>query len=202
MMRRTLFVLFTSVLLLPGIAAAQDAPRFALVMGYPAELGVLVRVTDRLAIRPELTWTHGTTETVTTSTIFVGTTVTSTSVTTTSTSNTIGSGVSGLIYVMKRDSLRTYLVPRFGYSRTSNSTDLPISPIAVAPSSTTTSSYGVSGALGAEGALAKHFGVFGEIGVGYQHSTLDFAGTAIPRGATNSTTGIRSGVGVMLFFGS
>src|SRR5262249_4321639 len=187
---------------LPGIAAAQDAPRFALVMGYPAELGVLVRVTDRLAIRPELTWTHGTTETVTTSTIFVGTTVTSTSVTTTSTSNTIGSGVSGLIYVMKRDSLRTYLVPRFGYSRTSNSTDLPISPIAVAPSSTTTSSYGVSGALGAEYALAKHFGVFGEIGVGYQHSTLDFAGTAIPRSPTNRTTGIRSGDGLSLLFAS
>jgi len=74
-------------LLLPAVAAAQDTPRIGLVMGYPAQVGVLWTVAARLAIRPEVNWTRTTTETVSTATVFNGTGVTTTSVTTTSHSN-------------------------------------------------------------------------------------------------------------------
>jgi hypothetical protein len=203
-MRRILFVLVTTLVLLPRAAAAQDTPRFGIVMGYPAQVGFLWSIGDRLAIRPELNWTHSTTETTTISTIFNVTGVTTNTVTTTSTSNAIGSGVSALIYVTTHEGLRTYVTPRFAYSRATSTTDLGISlPVGVPrPTGSTTSSYNVSGSFGAQYSVAKHFGLFGEVGVAFTRNTLS-PGTPIAAAeATNRTTGLRSGAGVILFFGS
>ncbi|HKB14139.1 MAG TPA: hypothetical protein VKD69_25920 [Vicinamibacterales bacterium] len=202
-MRRMLIVLI-AVLLLPRCAAAQDTPRFGVAMGYPAEVGVLWTVSDRLAVRPELNWTRTTTETTTIQTIFsVNGGVTTNSVTTKTTTMTTGTGVSALIYVARREALRTYLVPRFSYARGSSDTDPGLSlPVGVTPTSTTTSSYGASGAIGAQYAVATHFGIFGELGIAYTRNTLSFSPSSLPRDAKNTTTGIRSGVGVILFFGS
>ena len=94
-MRLALFIVTVSVLA-PSAAAAQDSPRFGIVMAYPAEAGVLWRVADRVALRPEFNWTHATTESTGTSTVFTGTGVTTTTVTTTTSSNGAGYGVSGL----------------------------------------------------------------------------------------------------------
>jgi hypothetical protein len=196
----------TTALLLPRAAAAQDTPRFGVVMGYPAQVGVVWTIADRIAIRPELNWTRSTIESTATSTIFNGAGVTTTSVTTTSDSNAIGTGVTALIYVSKRDALRTYVAPRVTYSHTTTSNDLAVLlPNLVPPSTeTTTTTYTVSGSLGAQYTAAKHFGIFGELGVQYGRNTLS-PPSSLPLGrgdARQTSTGLRSGAGVILYFGS
>ena len=201
-MRPPLFIVLTA-LLLPRAAAAQNQPPFGIVMGYPAQVGVLWRIVDRIAIRPEENWTRSTVESVSTATVFNGTGVTTTSVTTTSDANAIGSGVTALIYVSSRDALRTYVAPRLAYSRAATTNDLsaPLTSVVSTPIETTASIYTVSGSLGAQYTMARHFGIFGEVGVQYSRSTISPNGLA--RSETKQTsTGLRSGAGVILFFGS
>jgi hypothetical protein len=201
-MRRTLFILVVGFALRPGVSAAQDTPRFGIVMGYPAQVGVVWTIADRFAIRPELNWTHSTTETTSVATIFNGTGVTTNTVTNTTESNTIGTGVSALIYVSTRENLRTYVSPRFAYSRLTSSVNPSASlggvPVSISP---TTSNYTVSGSLGAQYNAAKHFGIFGEVGLSYGRSTLS-VGLSLVGDNKNRTTGLRSGAGVILFLGS
>src|SRR5262245_14690443 len=94
-------------------AGAQDSPRVGITMGYPASIGVLWHISDRVAVRPEFSFT----------------------VTDSSSESLIndeanfwslGTGVSVLFYSSLTDNLRTYVAPRFSYSRTSggsNNTD-------------------------------------------------------------------------------
>src|SRR5262249_58593869 len=127
---------------------------------------VLWTVADRLAIRPEVNWTRTTTESVTTSTIFNGTVLSTTSITTTSETNAVGGGASALIYIHTRDALRTYVTPRFTYTRTTNTNDLSgLAANVVPPSEATTSTYTVAGSIDTQYSIAKHFGIFGELGL-------------------------------------
>ncbi|HJZ78164.1 MAG TPA: hypothetical protein VKE51_40835 [Vicinamibacterales bacterium] len=204
-MRRTLFILIIGLFVWPRGAAAQSTPRFGIVMGYPAQVGVLWTLADRIAIRPELNWTHSSTETTTVQTIFNVTGLTTNAVTTTTETNTIGPGVSALIYVSTHEGLRIYVVPRFAYSRATSSTNLTVSlpPGVPAPSGTTkTSNYNISGSLGAQYSVAKHFGLFGEVGLAFGRTTLSPPSSLISTDATNRTIGLRSGAGVILFLGS
>jgi hypothetical protein len=203
-MRLALLVMTVSFVA-PCVAAAQDPPRFGIVMAYPAQAGVLWKVTDRVAVRPEFNWTHSTIESTGTSTVFTGTGVTTTTVTTTTSTNGTGYGVSGLWYFARRDALWLYLSPRFAYTRTSSTADRPTIGLpnlpAPSPFTTTTSTYTTSGSFGAEYELAKRFGVFAELGVAYGRSNLGPTSAPGPD-AHGSTTGIRSGIGAILFLGS
>src|SRR3954463_410790 len=106
-MRQTLFsALITALTLTPRAAAAQDTPRVGIVMGYPAQVGVLWTVAEKLAIRPELSWTTSSSETPSTFTSFGPGGTTTTVSTSTSDSTTIGIGVSALLYLSTRDALR------------------------------------------------------------------------------------------------
>ena len=191
-------------LLLPAVAAAQDTPRFGLVMGYPAQVGVLWTVADRLAIRPEVNWTRTTTESVSTATVFNGTGVTTTSITTTSSSNAIGTGVTALFYLTHRDALRTYLAPRYSYAHTTTSTDLapPLANVLPPPTETSASTHAVSGSIGAQYSVARHFGIFGELGLQYSHTAISPASSIVRTDAKQTTIGLRSGAGVIVFFGA
>jgi len=201
-MRSAVFVIVTA--LLPCAAAGQDTRHFGIVMGYPAQVGVLWSVFDRLAIRPEVNWTRATTESVSTSTIFNGTGVTTTSVTTTSVSNAIGTGVTALLYLTRRDALRTYLAPRYSYARTTTSVDIspPLSNVVPPPSDTATSSHTVSGSIGAQYGVGTHFGIFGELGLQYSRNAIAPASSILRTDAKQTTIGLRSGVGVIWFLGS
>ena len=201
-MRRTLFVVM--VVLVPCVSAAQDTPRFGIVMGYPAQVGVLWSLGDRFALRPELNWTHSTTETTTVQTIFNIAGVTTNTVTATSETNSVGPGISALIYVSTREGLRIYVVPRFAYTRATSSTDLgiPVPPNVTVPADTTSSSYNVSGSLGAQYSVAKHFGLFGEVGLAFGRTTISPGSSIVRIDNKNRTVGLRSGAGVILFFGS
>lgn len=203
-MRLGIFIVMTAMLL-PASAAAQDTPRFGIVMGYPAEVGVVWTVSDRFAIRPELNWTRSTFDSVGTSTVFNGSGTTTTVFTNTTESNAIGTGVTALIYTSKRDSLRTYVAPRVAYSRSTTSNDVGSGPptIVVSPLETTSSTWAVSGSVGAQYAVIKRFAIFGELGLQFARSTMSPTSPALPRGDTKlTTTGFRSGAGVILFFGS
>jgi len=214
-MRRIVFFAIATLFVLPRLSSAQDEPRFGIVMGYPAAVGLLWNVSSRVAVRPEINWTQSSSETTTTTSSFTfnGTLLVPTTITATSKSDgwQVGVGVSGLLYLSKGDALRTYVSPRFIYSRTTSTVDLGVRstlvPVATGPVTTVVANYGASGSLGAQYALAKRFGLFGELGLSYSHSgdrssTPTPLDTLFPPPSLKSwTLGLRSGAGVILFFG-
>src|SRR5580765_1242446 len=95
-------------------ARAQDTPRVGITMGSPAAVGVIWNVADRFALRPEMTFSGSTSDSSIGDIVGV----------TTGSSNDgfqIGAGLSALIYMGRWDALRTYVSPRFSYSRTRTS---------------------------------------------------------------------------------
>jgi len=208
MRRIVLFAVF-ALLALPHPSAAQDMPRFGIVMGYPAQVALLWNVSDRLAIRPEINWSRSSNETTSTGDVLTFPPGLPVPVTTTTTSEgwAVGTGVSALVYLVKSDALRTYVSPRFTYTRNSKTIDLGFGRFIGSPTATTTttstSTYSVTGLFGAQYKLAHRFGVFGEMGFGYSRGTGSPVASSITRSESTSTSvGFRSGAGVILFFGS
>ncbi len=174
-------------------------------MGYPAAVGLLWNVSDRLAVRPETNWSRASVDT-TSSFNAIGFPLND-AFTTSGSGWVVGVGASALLYLVKGDALRTYVSPRFTYARSTTTVESPVVPIlGTAPTratTTTTPSYGASGSVGAQYSFAKRFGVFGEVGVGYTRTTSSSSPSNISQTETTSTSiGLRSGVGVILFFGS
>ena len=165
-------------------AGAQDQGKIGITMGFPASVGVLWRVSDKVAIRPELSISGGTSET------------TSTSFETESDNWTLNTGVSALFYLKKYDDLRTYFTPRFNYAHGSSTTD---ASGFVTNSSTTSTLNGVGffGAFGAEYSLGRKFAAFGEVGFGFSHSTAK--SSIFPTTTSANNWGSRAGVGVIFF---
>jgi hypothetical protein len=184
-------------------------------MGYPSAIGILWNAADRVALRPEFTWTRGSTDSPTVTDPILGTISSGTS----SDNWQTGVGISALLYVARYDNLRTYLTPRIAYSRLSASSNVSASPVA---SSNTTTSWSTSGSFGLQYTVGRHFGVFGETGLNYQASTSEttliesrtiFGGigaggvimtttssfTVKSESRTHSFSS-RSGVGVIFFF--
>ncbi|HET9832346.1 MAG TPA: outer membrane beta-barrel protein [Vicinamibacterales bacterium] len=215
-MQRTIRTLPVAlILLLWSISAgAQDEPRIGVTMGYPTAVGVLWRVADRVSLRPDFTWTSTSNESPSINDPILGTIVNPTTFDTWQTSV----GLSALLYLNRFERLRMYASPRFAYSRTSNSSAVSNSALSTNGRGWT---YATSGSFGAEYGLARHFGVFGEIGVTY--STTTSVSTSVetrtnvitigPGGIVTNTstftvrseshshsTGMRSGVGVIFYF--
>lgn len=184
-------------------AQAQESGRFGITMGYPASIGFIWHLSDRVAIRPEISFSQNTADS--TSTIVFtsnGTRVTTVSSTAANDQWTVGVGASALLYVGRWESLRTYVSPRFVYTRNSaTSTETTSATVtSIQPASEFISqSYFVSGAFGAQYALGRRFGVFGEVGLGFSHNTTDSTqnGAGTSRG---HTIGSRTGAGVILYF--
>jgi len=220
-MRHIAFFAIAALFAVPRPLAAQDEPRFGIVMGYPAQVGLLWNVGSRVAVRLEINWSKSSTETTTSSNpiVFNGTVIVpGSSMTTKSDSWQIGVGVSALLYLSKGDALRTYVSPRFVYTRSTDTSDLGLPDGVVLPPTlpptlqprgpvtTVVTNYGASGSFGAQYALAKRFGLFGELGLNYSHtgnrnSTPPLTPLSFDTNASNWTIGLRSGVGVIVFFG-
>jgi hypothetical protein len=213
-MSRTLFFVMSAFLLLPRTVTAQDTPRFGLVMGYPANVGVLIKVSDAVSVRPEVNWSRSVFESTTTLTPFpflpdVYPVPVSAATTSTTDGWQVGVGVSGLLYLSKGDALRTYVSPRVNYSRSSTTTDVGIpatlSPINARLTTTVTSNYAAAGSFGAQYVLGKRFGLFGELGLNYSHSgdrTPSSISSFFQSDQKSWSLALRSGVGVILYFGS
>jgi hypothetical protein len=208
MKRRILSIISSgAALAVAGGARAQDTPRVGITMGYPSAVGVIWNVADRLALRSEITFSGESNDSSIGSILGTGTG-----------SSTdgfqIGVGLSGLIYVGRWDALRSYVSPRFSYSRTSSSGTSTGSS-----SESTTQSYLTSGSFGAQYSLGRRFGAFGEIGIAYTATTTTFSttllqtislvglpGTPVTTSVSarsdshGKTWGTRSGAGVIFFF--
>ena len=184
-MKLRLPVLLFSLLLLavPSRVIAQEAGQAGLTMGYPASVGLLFHVSDRVAVRPELSVARNTGS----SSGFVETE---------SSGWGLGVGASALFYFASRDNVRPYFSPRFTYTRTSNSSSSDLLPAATSRSRTT--GYGVAGSFGAQYTPNQRFAAFGEVGFGYTHGTSK-SGTSTSAFRSN-TLSTRTGAGVILYF--
>jgi hypothetical protein len=188
---------------------AQDDPRIGIAMGYPASVGLIWHVADGVALRPEISFTRSSAETTITTSlpvITVGGVPTINPATTVTVNTTdqweVGVGVSALFYVTRHDALRTYLSPRYAYTRRSStnqaSTLLPSTAFG-----SDSSGHFVSGSFGAQYALGRRFSVFGEVGLGYSRSESKppaLSSGIITGAATSHTLSTRSGAGVVLYF--
>jgi hypothetical protein len=207
------FALVLVLVAVSGVARAQDLGPVGLTMGYPGSVGVIWQAADRVALRPEFTFSGGSSESSSSSSDVA---LTGGSSGTRSETWQKGVGLSALFYVTRKDRLRTYITPRFAYSTTSSSADLSGS---LASSNFETQSYTTSGSFGVQYNLARHVGMFGEVGLGYTSTnstqiTVETIGGGLPpsvlpgvpltitlRSDGHSTNiGTRSGAGVILFF--
>ncbi len=170
----------------PGAPAfAQEKGKVGLTMGYPSSVGIVYHLTDKIAIRPELNIAQASTETT-------GPAIAGVNLSVSSDTWVIGTGVSGLFYVRQWDDLHLYVSPRWTYSHGSSSSS-------ILPIDNALNSWSLNGSVGAQYALGKRFGVFGEVGFGYQHAH-ETGGSVIQAEITSHTVGTRTGVGVILYF--
>jgi hypothetical protein len=145
---------------------------------------VLWKLSDKVAIRPEITFTGGSAESSPGSFELE------------SDNWSLGMSVSGLFYLKKYDRLQTYVTPRFSYQHVST-TSQTTAPVTTPETTTTGNSYGFTGSFGGEYALGDKFAVFGEFGFGLSHLTTK---SSLSTGkATSSAWGTRSAVGVVFF---
>ena len=212
-MRRALAV--TLLLLLPRAASAQETPRFGLVFTFPAAVGVAIKASDRIIVRPDFGVTKTSLESTTTITVPIlfpsAAAPIATTRTTTSDAWSASVGLSALVYLARPEAFRTYVTPRFAYSRASNSA--PLASIAFdssgsvtttsTTSTTSSSSYEWSGSFGAQYALGRRFVVFGEAGPRYRRTSSNpLVSPASRIDSKSSSIGIQSGVGVIVYVGS
>jgi hypothetical protein len=191
---------------LANTASGQDTPKVGVTMGYPSSIGVIWQVTDGVALRPELTFTHNSGESTTTGGISIslpGGIATPSTTVTTNDSWQVMVGVSALFYLSKHDALRTYVSPRWAYARASGSSSSGI--VELGTFGSTSSTHIVAGSFGAQYALAPRFSVFGEVGLSFSRGTTSpIAPNTVTfitnSGAVSRTFGARSGAGVILFF--
>jgi hypothetical protein len=171
--------------------SAQESPKVGVVMGYPASVGVLWHVTENVAIRPDLTASRTTGDSTT-----AGIPASSVS----STAWQLGVGASALLYLTSHEGLRTYVSPRFVYSRNSSSTDTTPGGSA---SENVTETYSVAGSFGVQYSLVRRFAVFGEVGLAYAHQASSYS-SSLPNviGSIGSTdnVGTRGSFGVIFYF--
>jgi hypothetical protein len=140
-MRRTLTVfLFLASLLYTGSAYAQDTRPFGVTMGYPASVGVLWHVTEGVAVRPEFSFDVFSSETENSSPLGGDSS---------SDGNSVSVGLSALFYLARWDMTRAYVVPRYAYSRTTQSIDGPFTVIG----DSTGNAHDVSVSFGAQHTL-------------------------------------------------
>jgi hypothetical protein len=183
--RRLLFLAAGILLAASGTAGAQEKGKAGVTIAYPASVGLIWHVTDTVAIRPAFSFAHSDSE--------ISTGIADNE------NTTFALDLGALFYVKKYDNVRTYISPRFEYSRSSSTTS-PTSTQGSLPEVTTTgTTTGAAGVFGAQYAPTSRFSVFGEVGFGFnhRHSESDTSGATVFK---TNTWGTTSGVGVIFYF--
>jgi Outer membrane protein beta-barrel domain len=169
-------------------AFAQEKGALGVVMGYPTSIGLIYHVSDRFALRPEVTFAVVGTESDTDFSSSEGDTW------------SLGFAISGNFYVGQWDKLRSYVNARYSYSHaetTTSTTLLP--PLSENNEATLTSNaHGFFGMFGAEYSLHDRFSVFGEVGLGYTRQRSESEATGGK--STGHQFGPRTAVGVTFYF--
>ena len=184
-------------------AGAQDTRRVGVTMGYPASVGLLWHISDRVALRPEISFTWTSLE----SAPNTGFELFETGTESDSQQSTIG--VSALFYLARWESLRAYVTPRIAYTRSSATTELSITPppsffepLPPLDTETESTSSGMlfSGGFGAQYWLGERFSVYGEFGVSFTRTTTETEVLTFRNESRVRSVGTRSGVGVVFYF--
>jgi hypothetical protein len=182
-------------------AFSQDDPTLGLVVAYPASVGVLWQVTDRVALRPDVSWSWSSTESTTS--ITTGSPPQTLSFESSSTGHSATYGISGLVTLKQQESLRLYVGARAAYLRASTTFANPSvsfpGGVTVNMRNTRSTGPAFAGFFGGQYALNRRFAIFGEAGLAYQSSETSTTGDPLMSGATESAS-TRSGVGVIFFF--
>lgn len=207
-------LLTITAVLVPVIGFAQDTPKIGVTMAAPSAIGILWQISDRIAVRPEVTLSRNSSESSQNQPV-------GSALLTNDDSYAIGVGIGALFYVGKWDALRTYLVPRFSYTKSSTSATIDTNAILGPTSSeSSASNYQTSAAFGGQYTLGRHFGLFGEAGFSYTRTntsastTFTSTVTSIANGVITQTSRVqttgsstrvnavstRTAVGVILFF--
>jgi len=168
---------------------AQEAGQTGLSIGFPGSIGVIWHTSDAVALRPDFTFSHSSSRNGTIDGLET-------------TAWGFGAGVSALFYTgTVHDNVRTYVSPRFGYSRTNSKNSQTIASLA---SRAHGNGYQYSGSFGVQYTPVRRFGVYGEAGIQYSRSDSEFTsggGSLNPSGkSTGSGLGTRAGVGLVWYF--
>ena len=163
------------LLLAPATALAQEERTVGVSMGYPSTVAVLWHATDRVAVRPEITFSTSSTD--------VGDRDSSASA--------VSVGASVLFYVLQRDALSTYVAPAYGYAHGSNESTSGLE--------STSRAHNISGSFGVQYRLGERVSVFGETGISFTATTLE-ADDAFGSSTTSDRFGNRSAVGLVFYF--
>jgi hypothetical protein len=193
-MRKRVGVVFIAVAtVLSATAAEAQERRFGLTLGAPSAVGIVWRVSDRVAIRPDFTFAVSSGESeLAAASLILGEPP--------SPSSTDGSSVaiggSALFYLARWDALRTYLSPRVSFAQSTIT-----SSSSASTGRTEGSGRGAAGLFGAEYVLGQRFGVFGEVGLSYSRTTTrheqKIQGVSQLPGSLLSSTGKSTGVGML-----
>jgi hypothetical protein len=163
-----------ALVFLSSALSAQEGRGNALVIGGAGQLGMLFEASDRLAIRPDLSYVRG------------------------SSNSSFGSGSSWdlvvglatLHYLSREDRLRTYWTPRVSIAFEGSAPSIDGEQ----------DSYTVSVALGARGNVTDRFSLFGEVGpeLDYRETSATLGGNTFT--STSRQWSIANRVGVNLRF--
>lgn len=191
MKRSVLGLAIVAACLVPAAAAAQEAGKIGVTMGFPASVGVIWHASEKFAVRPEFSFSQSSVELSLSE----------------SDRTTVGVGLSALFYTKKWDNAAMYFSPRFAWSHSTAETrtdfdDFP--PVIFIESIDTeressANSYAYSGSVGAQGWIGRRFSVFGEVGLEYMTGSAE---TDSFPSSDSSVKGfnLRSGVGAVLYF--
>lgn len=186
-----LAVLYLTVL--PATSRAQERGQVGLTMGVPAAAGVIWHATDRIAVRPEITFAQVTSK----ADVSLPNTSTETS------SRQLSYGASLLWYFGSSEgNVRPYVSPRIAYSRITTEDSRPSLPGVDDDDDDPAGTLAVSGSLGVQYTPSRRFGVFGEVGVARAHTgqTRSFPGIiTVTTSVTSWST--RGAVGVIWYLG-
>jgi len=183
--RRLLYLAAWLLVVTCAPAGAQDSGKVGATIAYPGSIGLIWHASDSVAIRPAFAFAHSDSE------ISPGSSENE--------STTIALDLGVLFYVKKYDNVRTYVSPRFIYSRSTSTSTQTALPVGLPEITTTSTTTGGAGVFGAQYAPTKRFSVFGEVGIAFNHRHS----TSEPTGASEFTTntwGTTSGVGVIFYF--
>lgn len=174
---RAPFAALALVLLSAVPVAGQDQGRVGLTMGYPSGIGVMVGLSERVALRPEISLAKTFIEGPGSGGSYLRVTDWELSV-----------GLSAFVYLHRRENLRLFASPRLSCTRSGYTWhDIPEA------SEASWNLWQVSGTFGFQHALSRQFSVFGDLGIAYTHE-----GSA--RSRIIKRWGPRAGFGVILFF--
>ena len=176
------FVSLSVLFLSARPAHAQEQGKVGLVVGVPTDIGVLWHITENIAVRPEINFSFGSSESE-----LLG-------MATESSGSSYGLEGSLLYYLAGTDSVRTYVSPRIGFdwaSSEDNDSDDDIS----------SDGFEISASYGAQYTPVPRFSIFGEIGLEYARSTQSVQLLGEELESTSSSWGPRTQVGIILYLG-